>query len=138
VHQVRNQYIELILSVSLGVKNKSISGFRAKSCTFINLENKSRWNLRVKILWDITSCHLVNSYGRSEGMKYLYLQDKWVSDVLSLDRRTIYQSTFSQDLNIREYVLSSSKLERWNLRRKLFSDRQQFITPVHGTDLLLQ
>jgi hypothetical protein len=60
----------------------------------------------VQILRDITSCHLVNSYRRSEGMKYLHLQDKSVPDVLSLDHRTIYKSTrrnILQDLNNQQY-----------------------------------
>lgn len=34
--------LELIFSVCLGITNKGISGFRAKSCTFLNFENKSR------------------------------------------------------------------------------------------------
>ena len=42
--------IELRFSVCLDVTNKVISGFRVKSCSFFNLENKSRGNLRVQIL----------------------------------------------------------------------------------------
>jgi hypothetical protein len=34
--------LELRFSVCLGVTNKRISGFREKSCTFLNLENKSK------------------------------------------------------------------------------------------------